>query len=73
MSKNPDEDRPSVLDQIKDQLTEESGTARSDNDCDECGESEGSVVHVRDWEGNADEKFLCRACFNDPEVWPDGE
>jgi hypothetical protein len=70
----PGEDRPSVLDQIKDLLPgdDDATPGRSiEDDCDECGVSEGSVIHLKDWPGDDDERYLCRSCYNDPEVWPD--
>lgn len=60
-----DEDRPSVLEQIKGSLgNDDSGQTRVQGEpCMGCNATEGSMVHDREagW-------TLCRDCFNDPEV-----
>jgi hypothetical protein len=62
---DPDEG-DSVLDSIKGRLGVDSEGGRTrdpDGSCDNCGFSEGSVVHDRD-EGWT----LCRECMNDPDI-----
>lgn len=71
----PSEDRPSVLDQIRSHLPgndEGTPTRTQDDDCDECGAAEGSMIYLPDWPGGGS-KTLCRSCYNDPDVWPDDE
>jgi formylmethanofuran dehydrogenase subunit E len=60
-----DDGDATALDRLKQRMGgSESKTKRTlDGECDNCGESEGSVI-----ESKEDGWTLCRPCWNDPEV-----
>lgn len=61
-----DDDSPSLSEQLRDAVGMSKVKRSQDDECDDCGTSEGSVITSKE-EGFS----LCRSCFNDPDVLED--